>query len=140
MGVETKTGSGEIATFDGQKLTNPIPYTFEYKEYGSKDDAASVWPNDNDILVGINTDAERNAKAAAYQAKTKVFREVKENTLDAVRERFIQSGIDGGRTREDMVTLASQIIQATDKTKAADARLAALLAGQPDPGDGTSAA
>jgi len=88
-----KTGSGTVQEYQGKPVTPAIPYTFEWDAYDNVPEAkaSSDWPNDNDNLRSTNQNAERSAKAKAYQAAIAELKRAYEDSAEFKNEQLVKA-------------------------------------------------
>ena len=107
-GFETREDSSDVETFDGKTLETPISYKFRYNVYSTLDAAkkSEDWPSENAVWAGMSVDAERAAKATAYQKATAKLREAKMATPEYKLAQLIAQAVAMGMSADQAETFA----------------------------------
>jgi|SRR5688572_21966614 len=126
-----QTGTGKIEEFDGQKLSTPISFSYEWDSFASVQEMrdAGAWPNDADILKARNDKAQATAKAGQYQSSTKTLRELKNRTYEKQQELSRQAMLTAGMPAEIADATIRQIPRLQRHVEA-QALLDAFIAGE----------
>ena len=97
-----------------KKLDTPKSYTFDPDQFENIDEAktAGAWPNEGQILAGINKTKSNSAKSQAYQNATKDLREAYEQTDDYKRKTLVAALVQAGKSQADAEAFADTVLAA----------------------------
>jgi hypothetical protein len=104
----TKTFEGSIDSYQGKALDTPRNFSGEVEvpEGIAEAKEKGFWPNESEILKGIQNKLVTAAKASAYQKETADLKEKYENSADFKRAQFIKAALAMGMNKTQAEALA----------------------------------
>ncbi len=94
--------SGDVKTFQGASLPEPVSYKGEYEEFETVQECKSAgeWPSETDIVKMVNNDRKMSARAKATvialdrkyeETKNPVYKKLDQSTPEGQRENLIKA-------------------------------------------------
>lgn len=100
--MTSKSETGTVEEYQGQKLTPAREYAFDYQVFDNLAEAkqSDSWPSDNEVLKFVNQRSKTSAKAAAYQKETADLKKSYEDSPEFKRKNLYNSAVAAGMTHD----------------------------------------
>ncbi len=104
--------SGEVLEYQGEKLSTPVKYEFDYEVYENLAEAkqSEDWPGDSEILKFVNQRRFTSQKAKAYQNATKDLKTAYEQSDAFKRKNLVNSALAAGLAQAEAEAMADSIL------------------------------